>query len=1146
MKPFSTSIVTMRHTRFSRGLKALLLLSTCSWAASLEAQSNSPRSGQPPSSADTPAVASFQDASFTPDQLEYFEKQVRPLLAKRCYECHSVDSKPIQGGLRLDSRAATLKGGDTGPAIVPGNVADSLMIDAIRYGEIYQMPPKSRMPADEVRVLERWVAMGAPWPVEAEPTADAAAEETFDLQARRQSHWAWQPVEVQEPPILLDESWSRTPIDRWVGTKLIERGLPHAPRADRATLIRRIAFDLTGLPPTLDELERFADEREVPLPQVVDWYLASPHFGERWARHWMDLVRYAETFGHEFDYPIHHAWQYRDYLVRAFNEDVPYDQLVLEHLAGDLLPHPRRHPETRMNESILGTGFWYLGEATHAPVDVRGDEAGRIDNQIDVMTKTFLAMTVACARCHDHKFDAISTQDYYALAGFLQSTHRQLAPLDPGQEIQPIVDQWLSQRSRLNEQTLQALPLASPAQQAWLADRLRATALVHQGAEPAVAARKYTIPATELAKWTEATKPDTTREADHPLNLWNRLRDLNNQAELRTRLSESASEFAQAKRRADELDTTLPTLFDFRAAEAPRWFPSGWAFDGPHDQPRLKLWNDTIRLEPAGVLSSGAIHRKLHGVVRSPTFTIDAPNLYYRIAGENVTVRLIIDGYTMIEFHQLLFRDVQFNLNTKGKWIWRRQSGDLNKYIGHRAHLEIHDLGDGWVALEQIRATADPVQFPQENAVALAVVEAAKKQDPTDVHGAFGDYWNALLTRWHDQRLTPADVEFFNWLAAEQLLTSMPGIDKLLPIWTPEQTKNREWERELPAPTYVIACRDGSAENERVHIRGSHRVLGDVVPRRPLEAILPEGWDLSEQPGSGRLEFAQSLIDPKHPLTARVMANRIWHHLMGRGIVPTVDNFGVLGQRPSHPELLNFLAHDLIQRKWSIKSLIKSIMLSEVYQMSSAPMPDVDAQDPTNQWWHRREIRRLEGEAIRDAMLTLSGSIDKKLLGPSVPVHITPFMQGRGRPGKSGPLDGNGRRSLYIEVRRNFLSPMMLAFDTPIPFNTMGRRNISNVPAQALILMNDPFVMDQARRWAERLVKMPQTGFESRVQFVYRQAFARLPRESEIRAARQFFDQRQAIPTSVNGQPSLMPDDVQLWADYCHVLFNVKEFIYLP
>lgn len=209
-------------------------------------------------------------------------------------------------------------------------------------------------------------------------------------------------------------------------------------------------------------------------------------------------------------------------------------------------------------------------------------------------------------------------------------------------------------------------------------------------------------------------------------------------------------------------------------------------------------------------------------------------------------------------------------------------------------------------------------------------------------------------------------------------------------------------------------------------------------------------------------------------------------------------------------------------------------------------MPDVDVQDPTNQWWHRREIRRLEGEAIRDAMLTLSGSIDKKLLGPSVPVHITPFMQGRGRPGKSGPLDGNGRRSLYIEVRRNFLSPMMLAFDTPIPFNTMGRRNISNVPAQALILMNDPFVMDQARRWAERLVKMPQTGFESRVQFVYRQAFARLPRESEIRAARQFFDQRQAIPTSVNGQPSLMPDDVQLWADYCHVLFNVKEFIYLP
>ena len=373
--------------------------------------------------------------AFTSEQLEFFENKVRPLLIDKCYSCHGPESKPLEGGLNLSSRKGLLSGGDTGPAIVVGAPDESLLIDVVNYGDVYEMPPDTKMSAEEIGILTKWVKDGAAWPETGE--SEEVVRESFDLQSRKDSHWVWKPIQKRKVPTVENIDWPADPVDNFILEKLESAGLPPAGDAGRRVLIRRAYFDLIGLPPSPEKVEAFVgDETPKAFEKVVDELLASDRFGERWARHWMDLTRYAESAGHEFDYEIRNAFRYRDYLIRAFNSDVSYKQLLQEHIAGDLLPQPRRHATEDYNESILGTGFWFLGEAKHAPVDAKAEEARTIDNQIDVMSKTFLGMTVACARCHDHKFDAISTEDYYALSGFLQSSRRQSAMLDPGRKIE--------------------------------------------------------------------------------------------------------------------------------------------------------------------------------------------------------------------------------------------------------------------------------------------------------------------------------------------------------------------------------------------------------------------------------------------------------------------------------------------------------------------------------------------------------------------------------------------------------------------------------------------------------------------------------------------------------------------------------------
>ena len=342
-----------------------------------------------------------------------------------------------------------------------------------------------------------------------------------------------------------------------------------------------------------------------------------------------------------------------------------------------------------------------------------------------------------------------------------------------------------------------------------------------------------------------------------------------------------------------------------------------------------------------------------------------------------------------------------------------------------------------------------------------------------------------------------------------------------------------------PAPELGLAMTDGTGEDEYVFIRGNHKTLGNIATRRFLTAISDR--PLNPPDGSGRLQLAQKITAPNNPLTTRVAVNRIWHHLLGRGIVESVDNFGVLGKRPTHPELLDYLANAFAVDGWSVKRMIKRIVMTETYQMSSRPNPEAIAIDPDNNLLHRARIRRLQGESIRDSILQVSGSINTKMYGPPVPVHLTSFMGGRGRPGKSGPLDGAGRRSIYTAVRRNFLSPMLLAFDTPIPFNATGKRNVSNVPAQALILMNDPFVIEQAQRWAQRLVKENQSTSD-RIKTVYLSALGRPVTEQELERAETFL-RLQALESGIPEKE--LNSNAEIWQDFCHVVFNLKEFIYI-
>ena len=1074
---------------------------------------------------------------------EFFEKRVRPVLHEHCVECHGP--KKQKAGLRLDTREALLQGGDSGPAVVPGKADASLLLKAVRQvDKDLAMPPGKagpKLPDVVIADLAAWVDAGAVWTPGDVPVA-VVEKEKFDLGARKQRlPWIWQTPQRQAVP----DAPGASDVDRFIFAKLREKGLAPAPPTDDLTWLRRVHFAITGLPPQREEMPAFlADTSPDRRARAVDVLLASPHFGERWARHWMDLVRYAESRGHEDDYLIANAWRYRDYLVRAFNADVPYDRFVAEHLAGDLLPP--RLDATGANESVLATGWAFLGEEVHSPVDIRQDECDRVDNKVDVLTKTFLGLTVGCARCHDHKFDAITQRDYYALSGFvLGSPYRQVR-FETMEAHTRAAARLAEMREREAGKIVAAFAAAVRPGVEKIAPHLLAARRVALGETADVVAASTGLDAARLTTWSAQLKKAADSPA-HPLHAFAIL--------ARDPDAEKAERFPELLAKCRPPVVAMPpdakVIADFtkpgitpRKSDGPtfgaRPLLAGKFVLGNAERPiarvmpygaasRDAFWNG-LSLTPGTEMDSGSLGAagRAGKTLLTPKFTLGVGRLHYLIRGK-AQVYAGVDSHLMLTgpLHGVLVSN--FDTGAEARWV----THDLSPYSGHRLHLEFAPQGDAELDVLMVVESPTPPAWlpmmpwqPKADAASLRAVAESLQADAAAAIEA--------LASGMESRLAP----LADWLVQNTALigaTAAPSCAASTDYFRAqdELAKTIRWD----SPT-AVSWADDTGVDEHILIRGKPARTGDVAPRGLPEAFgLPR---ITPTETSGRAELARQLTDPANPLVARVIVNRVWHHLFGRGLVPTVDNFGYLGERPSHPELLDHLAWQFVHEDaWSLKRLIRRLVLTSTYAMSSRATDAHAAEiDPTNVLLHRMPVRRLEGEAIRDALLVVSGRFDPQTFGPPVPVHLTDFIVGRGRPGNSGPLDGAGRRSLYTAVRRNFVPTMMAAFDLPTPFSTIGRRNVTNVPAQSLVMMNDPFVREQAGVWAARLLReLPNGDDTARVTWLFETAITRPPSADEARLS---FESLAELRTLNSGQP-----ESTVWSEFGHAMLNTNDFIYL-
>jgi hypothetical protein len=1241
-----------------------------------------------------------QSQEIAPADLEFFETQIRPILAENCFKCHGPDKQ--ESGMRLDHIETVLLGGSRGPALVVNQPDASRLIEAIQYGNVdLQMPPTGKLSEAEITNLREWIRRGAPWPDEPLPSA-SRVEEAFDIASRRDTHWAWQPIQSVAPPKVGNAAWSDQPIDQFILAGLDAAGLSPAESADKRTIVRRLYFDLIGLPPTPDEVHAFInDDAPDAYERMVDSLLASPHFGERWGRHWLDLVRYSETYGHEGDYIIKEAWKYRDYVIRAVNSDLPYPQLVREHIAGDLLTDPRQNPETGLNDSIVATGFWFMHQATHGPVDVAQDEADRIDNQIDVFGKAFLGMTVACARCHDHKFDAISAQDYYALTGFMRSTRQEFAYVDPNNAIAQGADHISALRkkgnaelrealagsaARAGEEVTQYLQAAHEAINGmWQAsdgpvalrpevvfedfeadrfDRWEVTGTAfdqspsngaYDGQQPingvrgdqlansffdgdkttgklvsqpflierefirfligggnhatktsinlkvddkvvrrahgqnresldlyswdvseyagqtgvieivddhtgnwghinvdhivftdspflktlkrplTTMASQFEVDDKRLARWIDVLQDSRVSRSDHPVHAWSAILD---NASADESIADRLKPFTE-NTTSNDAYTQFET-FERGSYEDLGWFTSGEAFGQAPTAPGDWIQTDALETAPSHTAHSGAIDKKLKGTLRSPTFTIEHDAIHYRAAGHRGRIRLVISQFQLRESNGLLFEDTLSDINTDGRYEWTTQTRGIGTHKGQQAYIELIDDGSGFVAIDSIWFSDDLAPPTSTNPVTQRVTDALENADEDYVRIA-SQAVGAAATKAFKNSSRGDDKDGLGGLARWLVQDNLIDIDDTRTDLATFEADARAIADALPAPERILAATDGTPIEAHVFHRGNHKNPGDETPRRFLAAL-----DENPKPvkgGSARLELAERLLSPDNPLPARVMTNRVWHHIFGRGIVPSVDNFGVLGEAPTHPALLDYLAQSFVDNDWSLKSLIRDMVTSKTYRMSSARTDsDAELKDPSNALLHRMRVKRLESEVIRDSILAASGSLDKTMYGKSVPIYLSPFMSNHRRPKNSGPEDGERRRTIYVQVRRNYLSPMQLAFDFPSPDTTTGKRTRSNVPAQALIMMNDPFVVEEARRWGERSAALEDDDPDSRIDHLFEMAIGRSPSDAESAQLSGLLVE-QAATYGIDEEDIL--GDAQLWADICHTLFTLKEFIFV-
>jgi hypothetical protein len=1097
------------------------------------------------------------------EDIAVFESKIRPVLAEHCYSCHSTQAKKLKGKLLLDSRDGARKGGETGPAVVPGDPEKSLLIRAVRYADdTLRMPPDGKLPEAVIADLEMWIKRGAvdPRDKSAVLLAPTPWEEVFN---QRRQWWSLQPVRKPALPAVKDGAWSPQAIDRFILAGLEAAGLTPAEQAEPRTLIRRLNLVLTGLPPTADEADAFSNawhaasaKRQAVVENAVDRLLASPHFGERWARHWMDVVRFAETCGNEWNYEVHHAWRYRDYLIRAFNDDVPYDRFILEHLAGDLLP-PRWNEREQIDESPIGTAFWRFGEVNHDDcVEFRQIGYDLFDNQIDTLGKAFLATTVACARCHEHKLDAISMKDYYALLGIIRSSRLVSHTIDAPnvnekrrQLLYGLKGQIRSELAKLWLNDARSIPRYLLAAQAALDKR------------PGAGSLAAGLDLRRLEKWQKALEAKT--EMDDPAFAWRTLHGKRD-GDFTSVWEKLVRQYGEEQRlRAEFNGRHFVSFGHFRAGRLDGWEAAGQGLQGGAAAPgdiviACEGEGALTAIQPAGAYTHG-LSSRLNGALRSPQVPAGKKYISFRVlGGKTAAVRLVANNCQLDYIH--------YKALTRNEWSWiklkipadaqglRTYAELMTKFDNPKFPDQLGTLGgdthNDRIPWEQ--AAADPHSFfgithavlhdceeaPRPELKHLQPLLAGAVHDADELAARYSAAVETAVRAWADGKADDDAVCWLDWLLRRGLLTNdrkaNAELDTLL-------AQYRRIEKGLSLPRIVPGVADAPESFEQPLLaRGDFNKPGAVVARRFLEVLERPGLTFAPK-GSGRLELARRIANPNNPLTARVMVNRIWHHLFGAGLVRTVDDFGHLGDQPSHPELLDYLAAGFVEDGWSIKRLIRRIVLSRTFQMSSRANPQAAKVDPYNRLLRHYPARRLEAEAIRDAILAASGRIERKLYGPS----IDPWRD-KANPDRRlfpGPLDGAGRRSLYIKV--NLMEPprFLGAFDFPGGKVTRGRRDVSNVPAQALALLNDPFVLQQAEVWADRLVKQPDASIAARIERMFVTALGRPPARDEC-------DRLEQTVTQLAGLHGVTADGIlasrAVWRDVGHAFFNLKEFIYVP
>jgi hypothetical protein len=1100
-------------------LSSLLLLAACA-----------------PGRANPPPAARADD----PAGVEFFEKKVRPVLADRCYGCHSATAKKLKGGLRLDTRDGLLRGGDSGPALVPGDPDGSLLIKAIRYADPgLQMPPKDRLSPQQVADLEAWVKRGAPAPhtlAAGGPAAPAG------------KHWAFQPPHDPPLPAVRQAAWVRNPIDRFILAKLEEKGLHPAPPADKPTLLRRVTYDLTGLPPTPEEMDAFLrDGSADAFAKVVDRLLESPRYGERWGRHWLDLVRYTDDFDE--------AWRYRDWVVKAFNSNLPYDQFIINQIAGDRLPAPSAQGGADSGglnaDGIVATTLLSLGQ--WGGIDRKKRMADIVDDQIDTVGRTFLGLTLACARCHDHKFDPLMTADYYGLAGIFYSsrviadtvylshgTHRLRIPLVPP----AAVEQHRQHVARVRDLDHK---LETAVEERYAAF---AQGLLPHTADYLLAVWDYQHRPADQANVSAADW--ATKRGLRPFALGQWIEYLGGRR---------FGEFRLLHRPVRDFDGEAGIQVWGAHAERPWWGVNTTDHEVPIET--FLLPPRSVSVNPG--VEGGAVAWKspASGRVRISGRLTDAD------PHDGTGVSWAIDHVSGGVRRELSSGRLP-NGGVKGLYEGRHPDrlASVAVQAGDVVYLQVWlGEGDAHYDITNVELKITRLDAPGEWDLVRDAQVGFLEGNP---HGVWGFYDMAGSNRKH--RMPAVDAALHTWdqaaakgdrgalekvaqefqQAVEQAGPGGAMPQALVGIRSPFWVRARDDAQYLPAEargalakqaaevqalrsrTPPLPCANGTQEagvrfslfpgfqDARIHVRGSYERLGDRVPRR-FPRVLAGDSQPPIPSGSGRLELARWIASADHPLTARVLVNRIWQHHFGEGIVRTPSNFGTRGSLPTHPELLDYLSRRFVASGWSVKAMHRLILLSAAYQQSSRPSPENLRADPNNLLLGRMNRRQLDAEALRDGLLAVCGCIDLQ-------------------PG--GPADANPqstRRMLYLRVQRSDRSGFGALFDRADASIHVEKRTASTVAPQALFLMNDGLLTNRVGRLVARPEIIGRAKPEERIQALYRLVFGRPASEREVAVGRRFVEALAAEPPAKPGEGTPLGP----WEAYAQALLLSNEFLFV-